>query len=102
MLTGSQVHAHKFTLTSSRSQAHRTATLVHKIQHFGPISWSPLDDLYKLFLKYGFMGFTFENPFQLVRIFFLCTSYIFHELERQILGVHKIQHWGPIFWIPLD
>jgi len=33
---------------------------------------------------------------------FFSTLHFFHELEWQIPGVYKIQHWGLQFWIPLD
>jgi len=39
------------------------------------------------------MVFTFENHFQLVRIFLFSNSYFFHELEWQIPSIRKIQHW---------
>jgi len=48
------------------------------------------------------MVFTSENHFQLVRIFFMATSYFLHEWDWRVLGVCKTQHWDPIFWIPLD
>jgi len=35
-------------------------------------------------------------------VFFFLFYIFFHELEWQIRGVLKIQHWGLLFWILLD
>jgi len=75
---------------------------VRKIEQWDFIFSVALDLLRKMCLYERVMVFPFENRFQLTHIFLLTTSYLFHNLDWQRLGVRKIQQCGSIFVVLLD